>query len=123
MTVSTPALLAAQRAIRRRLKIDTAEVKRARLLAQSNGCSNLIEPRPRPADFHPVRLISISTNEKGTLYRFTLSLDDVTSVLVSESPIRVREGAMVPFAIVGGSRYVIDENGAMQELYVEGSYD
>ena len=70
--VMTRALETSQRRIRRQLMISPAEVNRARASARENGCSNLVDERPKPADFGPARLGRVSVNEKRTLHRYTI---------------------------------------------------
>jgi len=114
--VSTPALETSQRRIRRQLKISVAEVNRARALAKENGCSNLVDERPKLADFHLALVGGLTTNENRTLYRYRIIVADLSYIGISPVPIKIREGAEIKFYRTRTSLYVIDDDGSIQEL-------
>jgi hypothetical protein len=117
--LTTPTLGTAQRKIRRRIKISIAEVNRARVVARENGCSNLVDERPKPSDFSLWRFDRIQyTNEKRTLYRYRISAEELSYIVVSPIPIKIR-GSEIKFYRANASMYVIDDDGSMQELYDE----
>jgi hypothetical protein len=117
--VTTRALETSQRRMRRQLKISSAEVNRARAHAKENGCSNLLDEKPNPADFYLARLGRVTMNEKRTLYRYAITVGgDMSYIAVSPTPIRIREGE-IKFSKTKTSMYVIDENGSIQELHDE----
>jgi hypothetical protein len=117
--ITTPNVVAIQRSIRRQLSIAAIDVNRAQALTRGAGCSNLIDERPREADFALALMAGVSTNEKKTLYRYLLAVDDVQYIGVSPVPISIREGTKVKFLKTRSSMYVIDDGGAIQELHDE----
>jgi hypothetical protein len=87
--ISTQPLEEAQTVIRRELKIRSEDVLRARESARKNGCSNLIDRRPKPSDFHPAKLIKTEGDEKSTAYRYTFMSGGDGYVASSPVPIRI----------------------------------
>lgn len=70
-------------------------------------------------EFSLWRLGGVSTNEKGTVYRYLITAEDVLYIGVSTVPIKIREGSDVKFYRTKASMYVIDDDGVIQELYDE----
>jgi hypothetical protein len=117
--VTTRALETAQRRLRRQLTISSADVKRLRAQAKEHGCSNLVDERPKPADFHLARLVRVTMNEKKTSYRYTIMVGgDMSYIAFSPTPLRVREGE-IKFSKTKTSMYVIDDDGSIQEMQDE----
>ena len=117
--VTTHALEKFQRRIRSQLKISASEVKRARDHAKDNGCSNLVDERPKPADFHLARLVRVTMNDKKTLYRYGITVGgDMYYIAFSPTALRIREGE-IKFLKTKTSTYVIDDDGSIQELQDE----
>jgi hypothetical protein len=97
-------------------------VNRARVVVRENGCSNLVDERPKPADFGLWRFERIQyTDEKRTLYRYRITAEDLSDIVVSPVPIKIR-GSEILFYRTGTSMYLIDDDGFMQELYHEGDF-
>jgi hypothetical protein len=114
--VTTPALETLQRTIRRQLKINARSADRARAVAKENGCSNLVDNRPKREDFGVALLARISANKSRSSYRYVIVQSDQQFAGTSPFRLAVREGSKIRFLITARSMYIIDENGAMQEL-------
>lgn len=116
--VSTPDLQTVQRVIRRELRIPTTEVSSARAVAEKNGCSNLVDPGPKPMDLQPAQLTKVQAGQQGTSYRYTIMSGGCGYVGASPLPIKIREGE-IRFTLIGNSIYVMDEDGQIRELHYE----
>jgi hypothetical protein len=115
--ISTSAVTAVQTVIRRELKILAIEVSRARAEAQKNGCSNLIDQRPKLADFHPARVISVDPDKNGE-YRYTVRSGGCHYRISSPTPLEIRNGE-VKFVIIASAMYAIDDRGRIREVQYE----
>jgi hypothetical protein len=113
--LSTPAVESAQTVIRRELRIVALEVARARSQTQANGCSNLIDPRPKRSDFHSARVRTLDADKDRGSYRYSFSWGGCGYGISSPLPLDTRDGE-VKFAIISNSMYVIDDHGAMREV-------
>jgi hypothetical protein len=120
---TTTALLNEQRKIRRRLNISADEIFRAFSAAKQNGCGNLVDERPRPEDFGPVRLTTVSVNENQTAYHYLMVMGDMQYQAVSPAPIKICEGTLIRFLKTRTAMYVIDEDGTIREVYDELQFD
>ena len=113
--LSTPAVESAQTVIRRELKVVALQVTRARAQTQANGCSNLIDPRPKRSDFHSAPVAKLNADKDRASYRYTFSWGGCGYGISSPVPLDTRDGK-VKFAIISKSMYVIDDHGGMREV-------
>lgn len=117
--LATPRLRTIQKAIRSELKIPAQEVERALAQAQTNGCSNLIDPRPKRSDFGHARVITVSSDQNGQS-KYTVTWGGCDFKIVSPVPLDVRDGE-VKFEILADRMYVIDDRGEIREAAFERS--
>jgi hypothetical protein len=116
--LSTPAVRTVQVAIRRKLQILATEVSRARAQAEINGCSNMIDQRPKRSDFRPAPLDTIDADRNAASYRYTVTSGGCGYRISSPVPLDTRDG-QVKFAIIAGCMYVIDDLGGIREVRYE----